>query len=214
MADEGSFVVIGAGGLGHEVLSTWLAAGNSPQRFLGFIDSVEPDGRRLQALGATWLGGDAFVHELAADTEVCVAIGSEATRKSLTAEVRNAGLALISVIDPSVTFGSNVTVGAGSILLMQSSATVHVRIGIGVLINPGVRIAHDCLVGDFSSLSPGAILCGNVSVGEGVFVGAGATICPGVRIGEYARVGAGAVVLKDVDPGVTVVGVPARPTVG
>ena len=44
-----------------------------------------------------------------------------------------------------------------------------------------------------------------------VAVGSGAVLLPGLRIGEGATVGSGAVVTADVDPGATVVGVPARP---
>jgi UDP-2-acetamido-3-amino-2,3-dideoxy-glucuronate N-acetyltransferase len=42
-------------------------------------------------------------------------------------------------------------------------------------------------------------------------LGSGAVILGGVRIGAGATVGAGAVVTRDVPPGVTVVGSPARP---
>lgn len=42
-------------------------------------------------------------------------------------------------------------------------------------------------------------------------LGSAAVILAGVRIGEEARVGAGAVVTRDVAPGQTVVGNPARP---
>lgn len=42
-------------------------------------------------------------------------------------------------------------------------------------------------------------------------IGSGAVILGGVRIGEDALVGAGAVVTRDVPPGETVVGSPARP---
>jgi acetyltransferase-like isoleucine patch superfamily enzyme len=42
-------------------------------------------------------------------------------------------------------------------------------------------------------------------------IGSGATILGGVRIGAGATVGAGAVVTKDVAPGSTVAGNPARP---
>jgi acetyltransferase-like isoleucine patch superfamily enzyme len=47
-------------------------------------------------------------------------------------------------------------------------------------------------------------------VERGATIGSGATILGGVRIGARATVGAGAVVTKDVAPGSTVVGNPAR----
>jgi UDP-2-acetamido-3-amino-2,3-dideoxy-glucuronate N-acetyltransferase len=47
-------------------------------------------------------------------------------------------------------------------------------------------------------------------VKRGASIGSGATILGGVTIGEHAVVGAGAVVTKDVPPGATVVGNPAR----
>jgi acetyltransferase-like isoleucine patch superfamily enzyme len=47
-------------------------------------------------------------------------------------------------------------------------------------------------------------------VGEGAFVGIGSCVVPGVTIGAWAIVGAGAVVIRDVPPGATVVGNPAR----
>ena len=47
-------------------------------------------------------------------------------------------------------------------------------------------------------------------VGAGASLGAGAVILPGLTIGAGAMVGAGAVVTRDVPPGVTVVGNPAR----
>ena len=47
-------------------------------------------------------------------------------------------------------------------------------------------------------------------VKKGASIGANATILPGLTIGEGAMVGAGSVVTKNVPPGVTVVGNPAR----
>jgi acetyltransferase-like isoleucine patch superfamily enzyme len=51
-------------------------------------------------------------------------------------------------------------------------------------------------------------------VERGATIGSGATILGGVRIGAGAMVGAGAVVSRDVGPGATVAGVPARPLPG
>jgi acetyltransferase-like isoleucine patch superfamily enzyme len=51
-------------------------------------------------------------------------------------------------------------------------------------------------------------------VERGATIGSGATVLGGVRVGRGATVGAGAVVTKDVAPGATVVGNPARPLAG
>ena len=57
----------------------------------------------------------------------------------------------------------------------------------------------------------GPITSGKVVIEDGAWIGAGAIILPGVTIGRRAVVAAGAVVSRDVAPGSTVAGVPARP---
>jgi len=48
-------------------------------------------------------------------------------------------------------------------------------------------------------------------VEDGASIGSGGIVLGGVRIGRGALIGAGAVVTRDVAPGATVVGSPARP---
>ena len=80
---------------------------------------------------------------------------------------------------------------------------------VGVVINSStcggrnVWLESGVVIGDNRGLSP--------VLADDIFVGAGAKIIGGVTLGSGARVGANAVVLKSVGPGVTVVGIPARP---
>jgi acetyltransferase-like isoleucine patch superfamily enzyme len=50
-----------------------------------------------------------------------------------------------------------------------------------------------------------------VRICEGADLGAGAVVLPKLTVGADAVLGAGAVAVRDVAPGITVVGVPARP---
>jgi serine O-acetyltransferase len=79
----------------------------------------------------------------------------------------------------------------------------------GVVIHPDARIGPDCLILSCVTIGTGPIR-GVPVLGVHVDVGTGAKILGGVQIGDRAVIGAGAVVLKDVRPGATVVGVPAR----
>ena len=53
----------------------------------------------------------------------------------------------------------------------------------------------------------------DIAVGARAWIGSGAIVLGGVTIGEDATVAAGSVVTRDVPPGTTVAGVPARPIV-
>jgi serine O-acetyltransferase len=46
---------------------------------------------------------------------------------------------------------------------------------------------------------------------DGVIVGAGAQVLGPIRVGAGARIGANAVVVRDVAPGATMIGIPAKP---
>lgn len=110
-----------------------------------------------------------------------------------------------SVVARSARLGEGTTVNAGVVI---AAGTV---LGRFVAVNRSSSIGHDGVIGDFVSLGPGCVLAGHITIGAGAFVGAGAVLRPHVHVGEGAVVGAGAVVVRDVAPGVTVAGNPARP---
>ncbi len=85
--------------------------------------------------------------------------------------------------------GMGVVIGETSVIGDDVTLYHHVTLG-GVTWSPGKR---------------------HPTVGDGVVVGAGAQILGPITVGRDARIGANAVVLKDVPPGATMVGIPARP---
>jgi serine O-acetyltransferase len=75
----------------------------------------------------------------------------------------------------------------------------------GIVIHPEAVIGPNCLILQQVTLVAGVKLGGHVDVG------AGAKIIRPVFVGDHASVGANAVVLHDIPPGMTVIGIPARP---
>ncbi len=84
--------------------------------------------------------------------------------------------------------------------------------GMGVVIGETAEIGDDC------TLYHGVTLGGtswnkgkrHPTLGKGVVVGAGAKILGPILIGAGARIGSNAVVVKEVPPGATAIGIPAR----
>jgi serine O-acetyltransferase len=82
----------------------------------------------------------------------------------------------------------------------------------------GIVVGETARVGDDVSMLHGVTLGGtgaergdrHPKIMKGVLLGAGAKVLGNVTVGEYAKVASGSVVLKDVPPGCTAAGVPAR----
>ena len=73
------------------------------------------------------------------------------------------------------------------------------------------HVAHDCIVGNFTTFSNNAQIAGHVTIGDWVVLGAYAGVHQFCRIGTHAMLAAGAIVLQDVPPYVTAAGYPAKP---
>jgi acetyltransferase-like isoleucine patch superfamily enzyme len=84
------------------------------------------------------------------------------------------------------------------------------KVGVGVILNTGALIEHECVIGDYSHIAPGTVLAGNVSVGSNTFIGANSTVKQGIVIGNNAVIGAGSVVLTDIGDNEMWAGVPAK----
>lgn len=115
---------------------------------------------------------------------------------------KNCNINAHCLIEGDVVVGDNVTVKCGNYLWDG------LRIGDDVFVGPNVTFTNDKY--PRSKQYPERFM--PTIIKRGASIGGGATILPGITIGEGAMVGAGAVVTKDVPPGATVLGSPARAT--
>jgi UDP-2-acetamido-3-amino-2,3-dideoxy-glucuronate N-acetyltransferase len=106
------------------------------------------------------------------------------------------------------------TIGASCKIQSHTFVCDGVSIGDRVFIGHGVMFVNDKVPraaaadGDLQTEEDWSLL--RTRVEDGASIGSGAVILGGVTVGADAVVGAGAVVTKDVPPGTTVAGVPAR----
>lgn len=78
----------------------------------------------------------------------------------------------------------------------------------GIVVSRHAKIGKNCRI--HAGVNIGEHRGGAPVVGDNVYLGPGAKIVGAVSIGSYSVIGANAVVVKNVAPGVTVGGVPAR----
>jgi len=119
-----------------------------------------------------------------------------------------------SRIGPFVEIQRGVAIGARCKIQSHTFVCEGVEIEDEVFVGHGVMFINDAYpraVSDDGTLqtSEDWELLRTV-VERGASIGSGAVILGGVRVGEGALIGAGAVVTRDVPPGATVAGVPAR----
>ena len=202
-------VIVGAGGFGREVrdLVGQLSDGSV---LAGFIDDADTF---PVPLGAAHLGG--IETDAVRDAGFVIAVGATKPKRAIAARLGRAGRVPASpIVHPMAVIGTGNDIGRGSVITAGCVLTTNIRVGEHVILNLGTTVGHDAVIGDFVSAMPGVHISGNVTLGAGVFIGTNAAVLEGVVVGEDATIGAGSLVNKDVAPGTTVVGVPARPLGG
>ena len=105
--------------------------------------------------------------------------------------------------------GGGSRIGDNCILDLTADLTIGNEVAVGPY---SIIYTHDHEYRHDGSVAwKGETLRRGVEIGEGAWIGARVVILPGVKIGARAIIAAGAVVTQDVEAGVMVGGVPARP---
>lgn len=199
-------LIVNAGGFGRTVMS--LARSDSAYGVdwgvKGYLDNRleldSPAGRIV---------GDPFTYTpVEGDIFLC-AVGDPAGRRKFAAPLLEKGAHFISLL-PQVNFAERVKFGRGCIFEYRAAVGPDSVLGDFVTILSTSILGHDVTVGSYVQIGSFVFVGGGAFIGSNVVVHPHSTILPGVRIGDGATVGAGSVVLRDVPPGVTVFGNPAK----
>ena len=144
-------------------------------------------------------------------TNAISAIGNNFLRAEKYYLLKKAGFNMISIVHPQALIDTNVNYGENVIIEMGTAIHTHSTIGNNVFLGGDALIGHHNKIGNHVLVGGNVSFGGSVVVEDYVSVGVGASIKPGVVLGKGSVIGVGAAVIKDVDPGSTVVGVPAKP---
>ncbi|AYB34145.1 acetyltransferase [Chryseolinea soli] len=201
-------LIYGAGGLGREVLSLARAAGGFKP--IGFLDDAIAPRTAINDLRV--LGSVEVLEAFHDPIHLILALGDPVSKAAVAQRIDPARVVFPVLKHPSVILQDEyaIQIGVGSILCAGSVLTNDIVLGKHVLLNLNCTVGHDSRIGDCSSIMPGVNIAGQVTIGEAVLVGAGANIKNRVHIGDRSKIGMGAAVIRDIGPGVTAVGVPAK----
>ena len=209
---QGRILVWGAGGHGQVVADVAEASG---WEIAGFIaqasgGTVERSGSRSPVFADAEIRAAVMTGTPlpAGARALALGIGANDVRSALAALIPDQLLPVLR--HPSAVISPSATLGPGTVALPMVVVNARASIGRGVILNTGAIVEHDCRVGDGVHLSPGAIIAGEVVVEGQAWIGTGAVVIPRRVVGSGAIVGAGSTAHRDVPPGVTVVGNPAR----
>lgn len=203
-------IIIGAGGLGREVLWLIQEINRASPTFevAGFVDD-NPLMQGKEVCGVKVLGTTKFLADWGGKAAV-LGIGVPAIKKTVLSELEGYALRWPALISPSARMSEFVEIGEGAIITAGSILTTQIEVGPHVLINLSSTIGHDVTIGRGATLYPGVHVSGDVLIEDWAEIGTGASIIPQQTVGTLSTIGAGAVIIRDVPPGATVVGNPGR----
>ena len=207
-------IIIGAGGTSLQIsqIIDDINAINKKYNMIGFLDDDENKiGKEL--CGYPVLGKISnFSH-----FEKChFILAGFATHKDIGRVKRNFQVMELphsrfeTVIHPSATVSQYASIGNGCVISPGVRIMPRVKIGNHVCILSNSYLAHDVVIGDFTTITNSVSIAGGTTIETGCYLGANSSIIGGIHISANSLVGIGTVVLKDVEANSVVVGNPAR----
>jgi len=131
-------------------------------------------------------------------------------RKILERLSANNSLRYPTLIHERAWVSREVSMGKGCIIYPGTTINFGSEIEDFVVLNANCSLGHNTRVGAYSSVAPGVSTGGHTTFEKGVDVGIGASTIQNMAIGAGSVVGGQSMIVKNVNAGSTVAGVPAQ----
>lgn len=122
-------------------------------------------------------------------------------------------------IEPGAIIRDMVEIGDNCVIMMGAVLNIGAVVGEKTMIDMNVVVGGRAIVGKNCHIGAGTVLAGVIEppsaqpvvIEDDVMTGANVVILEGVKVGKGAVIAAGSVVIKNVEPGMVMAGIPAKP---
>jgi sugar O-acyltransferase (sialic acid O-acetyltransferase NeuD family) len=201
-------VIIGAGNVGGFVAFNQNLFAEQ-FNIIGFLDD---DANKLgkEFYGLKVLGNTEHLFTLDKKVAVAIGIGFPKAKRKVFEKIKENGNDFPSFVSSRTWVSNNVSIGKGVILYPGVSINYQTVVNDFVIMNMNCAVGHDCNIGKFSALAPGVNLGGFTVLEEAVDMGIGAATKQNIMVGKDAVIGGQAMLVKNVEPGMKIAGVPGK----
>ncbi|MBO0989490.1 acetyltransferase [Delftia acidovorans] len=200
--------IINAGGFGRNMASVARADPAYGKEWVikGFLDGRQG----LKQVPELPILGDPMTFRYEPSQIIVCALGDPGARRKYAQPLLAQGAYFMN-LKPWLYAADRVEMGIGCLFEHHVSIGPDTRVCDFVVVLANTIIGYDVQVGSYTTIASFVFIGGGAQIGENVTIHPHATILPGIKVGDGAVIGAGSVVIRDVPPGITVFGNPAKP---
>lgn len=178
---------------------------SSREYSIGAFTSISSDVR--VGIG-TRFGGNCTIERASFGEECVIQSGVRIGEDALGAVLGPAGMWFDRPHLRRVVIGDKVRIENNSVI--QAGFLRDTKVGSNCRIGPLTCLGNGVEIGEGTLIAQGVVIAGSASIGANCRIWGNASIREGVRIGDSSIVGMGSVVTRDIPPGETWIGNPAR----